>query len=1055
MFKARCAVLLSRPSVACLFLATLFLAFAVASAAPVPTGKLTSALRWRSVGPYTGGRVTTVAGIADEPNVFYMGTAGGGVWETEDYGHNWKNVSDKDFKSNDIGAMAIAPSDPKIIYVGTGDSAPRNTVLTGQGMYKSTDGGKTWKYTGLGATHIISWIVVDPKDPDVVYAAALGHLFAPNPDRGVFKTTDGGKTWKKILYVNDGTGATDLAMDPSNPDVLYAAMWQMSRKHWTFASGGSGSGIYQTTDGGAHWTNISHRPGLPGGILGKSGIAVAPSRPNVVYALIQANYQGQAGGLFRSDDAGRSWKLINNSMDITQRAFYYMTVFVDPKDPNTIYLPNVGVYVSHDGGKKLTALHPPHGDNHVLWINPDNPQLFIEGNDGGATVTLNGGKAWSSEDNQPTGQFYHANLDDQFPFHIYGAQQDRGSVEAPSAVAAGTLPPVWKDIQGGEMSWVVPTPDRPWVTYGSGYYSMEWRENRRTGLVTNVSPWPSYKFGLAGSQIKYRYGWNHHPVVFAPGNPQELLMGANVLLQTTDEGIHWKPISPDLTRNDKSKQARPGGPISADVTGEEMFDTISSIAVSPLADNVIWTGSDDGLVYVTTDAGGHWSQVRPPDLPTWSTITCIEASHTDEGTAYVSASRFDWDDFHPYVYETTDYGKHWTQITAGLPQDQYVESVRQDPSQADLLFAGTSATVYFSLDGGGHWEPLTLGLPAVRVNDVEIQPQQHAVVLATFGRGFWVLDNLQFLERLRAARVGGGTTPYLFQPQQAWLVTRRTEESGPKGPGGQNLAAGVTVFFQLPADYDGGTPVKLSFSDANGKPIRSFTLHLKKKSKPQPPTENPAVKRRRAEEKATAVHPGMNRFQWDLRYPDAVDVKGIYNSFFAAAVPVGPEVMPGTYYATLTYGDATQKQPFVVELDPTLHTTQAGLQQRFELLLRIHAALNRLDGHLNQAIEDRDALRKAVAEGSASGGAARSVLDRLDRDIDGLVDLRIQSGEGALVYPGRLRSWLTSIAGQVSMAFVPPTPAMVQVADGYLDDAAAGVSRLQSDIAAADQALHH
>jgi photosystem II stability/assembly factor-like uncharacterized protein len=1044
MFNARYVVLLS----------FLSLATSAACAAPLPTGKLMGALQWRSVGPYTGGRVTAVAGIADKPNVFYMGTAGGGVWESEDYGNSWKNISDKDFKSNNIGAMAIAPSNPKIIYVGTGDSAPRNTVLTGEGMYKSTDGGKKWTYIGLGDTHIISWILVDPKNPDVVYAAALGHLFAPNPQRGVFKTTDGGKTWKKILYVGDGTGAINMAMDPSDPQVLYAAMWQLDRKHWTFSSGGPGSGLYKTTDGGAHWTNISHRPGLPTGIFGRVGVAVAPSRPNVVYALIQAAYKDQAGGLFRSDDAGQSWKLINNSMDITQRAFYYMTVYVDPKDPNTIYLPNVGVYVSHDGGKKLKPLHPPHGDNHVLWINPNNPQIFIEGNDGGATVTLNGGKAFSSEDNQPTGQFYHANLDDQFPFHIYGAQQDRGSVEAPSAVPDRIIPPVWKDVQGGEMSWVVPTPGQPWVTYGSGYYSLEWQENRRTGLVTNVSPWPSYKFGLAGSEIKYRYGWNHHAVVFAPGNPKELLLGANVLLETTDEGRNWRPISPDLTRNDKSKQARPGGPISADVTGEEMFDTISSIAFSPLTDNVIWTGSDDGLVYVTTDAGGHWSEVRPPALPTWSTITCIEPSHLDEGTAYVSASRYDWDDFHPYVYRTTDYGKHWTKITAGLPQDQYIESVRQDPDDSELLFAGTSATVYFSSDAGRHWQPLTLKLPAVRVSDVEIQPQQHAVVLATFGRGFWVLDNLQFLEQLGTARVASDA-PYLFKPQQTWLVTRPMFGFGPTGPGGQNLAPGVSVYFHLPADYKGSTPVKISFSDASGKLIRSYTLHLKPKGKPKKLSENPTVARKQRQERATAVTPGMNRFQWDLTYPDAVDVKGIYNSFFAAAAPVGPEVMPATYYATLTYGNASQKQPFVVKLDPTLPTTQAQLQQRFDLLMRIHGALSRLDTNLNQAIDARDALKKAVTKKSLSATAAQPALDQLNRDIDDLVDLKIQSSEGALVYPPRLRSWLSSIANQVSMALVPPTPAMVQVADGYINDTATGVSRLQSDVGAANQVLHH
>ena len=1039
-------------------LACVPLAFPSTPGAPVAPDPLVSALHWRSVGPFTGGRVTAVAGIAGRPNLFYMGTAGGGVWESEDYGQNWRSISDKGIKTGAIGALAIAPSNPDIIYVGTGDSAPRNTVLTGDGMYKSTDAGKTWTYVGLGDTHIITWILVDPANPDVVYAAALGHLFAPNADRGVFKTTDGGRTWKKILYVDDQTGAIAMTMDPSNASVVYAAMWQMSRSHWTFSSGGPGSGIYKSTDGGATWTNISHHTGLPAGVFGRVGIAVAPSSPNTVYALIQAQYKDQAGGLFRSDDAGQTWTLVNNSMDITQRAFYYSNVYVDPKDANTIYLPNVGVYVSHDGGKKLEPLRPPHGDNHVLWINPDNPQIFIEGNDGGATVTLNGGKTFSAEDNQPTGQFYHANLDNQFPFHIYGAQQDRSSVEGPSAVAAGTIPPVWTNIQGGEMSWVVPTPGRPWVTYASGYYSMEWRDDRRTGLVTNVAPWPEYKFGLQGTEIKYRYGWNHHPVVFASHNPKELLMGANVLFETLDEGAHWKVISPDLTRNDTTKEGRPGGPISADVTGEEMFGTLSSIAVSPLTDNVIWTGSDDGLVHVTTDAGAHWTQVRPPALPTWATITCIEPSRTSAGTAYVSASRFDWDDFKPYVYKTTDYGKHWTALTTGLPADQYVESVRQDPNDANLLVAGTSATAYYSQDGGAHWQPLTLNLPPVRVNDVEIQPEQHAVVLATFGRGFYVLDDLQLLEQLgRRSGQASSESAYLFKPQQAWLTTRSGRGFGRGGAGGANLAPGVTVFFELPADYNGSTPATLAFTTTGGTVIRSFTLHPRTNARSASPARDAgtagtagtaAAALAQQQARLTTAAPGMNRFQWDLRYPDAVEVKGIFHSGFSASQPVGPEVVPGTYDVTLTYGGTTQKQPFVVKLDPRLQTTQAQLQQRFDVLERIHDALNRLDTNLNDAIDTRDSLQKAIGS-SAGNDQARAALDKLNRDIDDLVDLRIQSSEGALVYPGRLRSWLSAITNQVEMAFVAPTPAMVQVANGYIHDAGAAVARLRSDVAAA------
>ena len=1011
---------------------TLALVLLTAAAAAVPPTDLTAALHWRSVGPYLGGRVTSLAGVPAEPSLFYMATAGGGVWKTEDYGHNWQNISDKYFKTGSVGAIAIAPSNPKIIYAGTGDPAIRNTFLTGDGMYKSTDAGKTWSRIGLESTEVISQIIVDPNDPDVVYVAAMGHVWAPNPERGVFKTTDGGKTWKKVLYVNEDTGAITLAMDPRNPQVLYAAMWQAYRRHWTFSSGGPGSGIYKSTDGGVHWKNISRNPGLPSGIFGKVGLAVAPSDGNVVYALVQANYKpGHPGGLFRSDDGGQSWKLTNDSLDITQRAFYYNTVYVDPKDPNTIFLPNADVFVSHDSGKKLTKLHPPHGDNHVFWINPNDTRTLIEGNDGGATVSLDGGKSWSVEDNQPTGQFYHANLDDQFPFHIYGAQQDRGSVEASNAE-----PAEWTSVSGGEMTWVVPTPGKPWVTYGSGYYSQELREDRRAGISTQVNTTAEWKFGSGGDKVDYRFGWWHHPKVFAPHNPNEFLIGANVVFETFDQGVHWKTISPDLTRDDKSKQRRPGGPISADVTGEEEFDTLSSIAFSPMDDKVIWTGSDDGLVYVTTDSGAHWSQVRPPKLPTWSTVTCIEPSHTTLGTAYVSASRFDWDDFHPYVYKTTDYGKHWTGITTGLPGNEYVESVREDPDDPSLLFAGTSGTVYMSLDGGAQWQRLTRNLPAVRVDDVEIRPEEHSVVIATFGRAFWVLDDLQFLEQLNSAQVSSDA-PYLFKPQQAWLVTSRRRFEEANRNEGKSRPPGVTVFFHLPADYE-GKPVKLSFTDASGKEVRTFSLPVanKKTGKPQ-----------------QKLHPGMNRYLWNLRYPDAMDVKGIYESPHSQGPrpPVGPEVVPGTYYATLSYANTTQKQAFVVKLDPRYPTTQAELQQRFDLLLQIHDSVGRLDTALNQAIDARSALQKAIADKKVSGSRAQKALAALNHDIDGLVDLRIQSDEGSLVYAGMLRAWLSWLTDEVSASLLPPTPAMEKTANTYIGQERDGVARLSADTKLADE----
>ena len=1029
-------------------LTSLPLAAPAAHAAQASTEQLTGALHWRNVGPFYGGRVTSLAGVASQPYHFYAAYAGGGIWETTDYGVHWKPIPDKHFTTGNIGAIAVAPSNPKIIYAGTGDPAIRNTFLTGDGMYKSSDGGKTWSHVGLEQTHVISWIAIDPRNPDVVYAAALGHVWAPNPDRGVYKTTDGGKHWQKVLFLDDKTGAITLAMDPSNPQVLYATMWETYRRPWTYSSGGPGSGIYKTTDGGAHWSNISHNPGLPTGIFGKVGVAVAPSKPNVVYALVQAKYKGKPGGLFRSEDGGATWKLMSDDEEITQRAFYYMRVYPDPRDANTIYLPNVNLYVSHDGGKTLKRLHPPHGDNHALWINPANPQTLIEGNDGGATVSFNAGESWSTEENQPTGQFYHVNLDNQFPFHIYGAQQDRGSVESPTAVDSGGIPGEWQEIVGGEETWVVPTPDRPWVSYGASYYGKIWRENRRQGITTNVSPWPEWKFGLAGKAVRYRFGWIHYPMgFFSAQDPKQYLLGANVLLETRDEGIHWKELSPDLTRNDKSKQQRPGGPISADVTSEEMYDTISAIGVSPLDRNVIWVGSDDGLVNVTTDGGAHWNEVRPPALPTWSTITAVEPSHTDPGAVFVSASRYMWDDYKPYVYKSTDYGKHWTDISNGLPQDQYLLSVRQDPDQANLLLVATRSTVYMSLDGGSHWQPLKLNLPVVEVTDLHFQPQQHALVISTFGRAYWVLDNVQFLEQLASARVRDNA-PYLFKPQQTWLVKRRVGGFGSRtrtGNAAENLPPGATVFFHLPENYDGKTPVKLSFTDANGKLVRSFTLPLKPKPTRSASDEKP--------KKPEPLHPGMNRFQWDMRYADATDVKGIFHSGFAASEPVGPEVLPGTYYAVLSYRGTTLKQPFTVKLDPRLITTPAELKERFDLLMQVHDTMDKLNASLNHAIDARAALQKAVTDKNATGNASQRALAALNGDIDRFVNLDIQSSEGALVYPPRLRAWLSYISEALGEQFVKPTPAMVQVADQFVGEANKAVASLDADVANANTAL--
>ncbi|MGH8427814.1 MAG: WD40/YVTN/BNR-like repeat-containing protein [Gammaproteobacteria bacterium] len=690
----RMPALLSASAVIVAFLA----APIAASAETVPAQSLLAKLHWRSVGPYIGGRVVAVAGVSGEPDLFYMGAVDGGVWKSTNYGITWKNISDGwPSTSDSIGALVVAPSNPKVIYAGTGESDIRGDMITGDGVFRSSDGGKTWQYAGLKDTHTIMKLVVDMNNPDVVYAASMGHVFVPGTQRGVFKTTDGGNTWRKIFFINAKTGVVDLAMDPKNPNVLYAAAWQAYRTPWQLASGGPGSGIYKTTDGGAHWTNISNHSGLPQGVLGKIGVAVAASNPDVVYAAIQA----KGGGVFKSIDGGQTFKRVNENWKLRQRAFYYMAISVDPTNPDTVYMPQVdALFVSRDGGKTFTKLNTPHGDNHIVWVNPSNPKILLEGNDGGATVSMDAGQSWSSEDNQPTGQFYHVNLDDQFPFHIYGAQQDEGSFEGPSATSEGEIPlSAWQSVAYGESTFVVPQPGNPNITYGSGYYSIFLRYDMANEQYQSVSPWPNFQDGAASSALKYRFAWTH-PILFSPVNPKELLVGSQYVMKSDDYGQTWQTISPDLTRNVASTEAPSGGPVDLDQSGAEIYPNISALAVSPLDGSVIWAGSSDGLVHVTTDGGAHWLVVSPAKLPMWADVTSIQPSYAAKGTAYLTASRYMWDDFTPYVFETTDYGTHWKRIVDGLPNDQYVFHVEQAPNDADLLFLGTRNTVYVSFNGG-------------------------------------------------------------------------------------------------------------------------------------------------------------------------------------------------------------------------------------------------------------------------------------------------------------------------------------------------------------------
>ncbi len=1003
-----------------------------------PAQQLMNKLRWRSIGPYIGGRSVAVAGVPSQPNVFYFGGVEGGVWKSTDYGLSWTNVTDGKIPgiADPIGALAVAPSNPSVIYAGTGEADIRGDFDTGAGVYKTTDAGKSWSYAGLRETHMIAKLVIDPRNPNVVYAASMGHVFKANADRGIFKTTDGGATWRKILFVNEGTGGVDLAMDPHDSKVLYAAMWQAQRTPWALTSGGPGSGLYKTLDGGAHWTKISSNRGFATGVLGKIGVAVATTNPKIVYAIVQA----RDGGVFRSNDGGATWKRVNSEWKLRQRAFYYMAIFVDPTNANVAYAPEVdAVYRTKDGGKTWREVDTPHGDNHIVWINPRNPKILLVGDDGGASVSTDGGETFSTDLNQPTGQFYHVALDDQFPFHLFGASQDEGAYEGVSAeVGPGIGPEAWHPVALGESTFVAPDPDNVDVTYGSGYYSSLARLNYKTGDEKNVSPWPRYMAGNDSAEAKYRFGWTH-PIFFSPANPHELLVAAQVVFSSTDKGQTWKIISPDLTRNDPSTEGPSGGPVYWDQTGAETFPDIASLAVSPLDGNVIWAGSADGLVHVTTDHGGHWTLVTPPQLPQWAQISSIEPSHTEKGTAYLTASRYMWDDDRPYVFETSDYGAHWTTLTDGLPADQYVFVLRQDPREPRLLFAGTRSTAYVSLDGGAQWQPLTLNLPGVQVRDLAIDSREGELVAATHGRAFWILDDVSLLEQLARQSAFSVANVQLFAPETAWLSQAYGGPSSFSIPNyGENPQYGAAVFFNLPPGYNGQTPATLSFLDAKGATVRSFTLHLKNKHprKLTPEQEanlDAAQQRGRDVEKLTAVEPGTNLFRWDLRYAPAYDAPGF------RTVPTddwpdtadGPTVVPGSYTVVLQYGSQRLTAPLQVELDPRIHPAAGDLEARLALEMQLLDAIDRLD-------------RTIAAAMSASAKMPPAAKAQVNAAIADLVLLDVHSSEADVVNPTKIREQLAFLMNSLEGAYARPTAAEYAAARDLEGLAGAGEARLQA-----------
>ncbi len=790
---------------------------AVGAAAQTLKDDSLKGMKWRLVGPFRGGRVLAVAGVANQPNIYYFGAVAGGVWKTTDGGLTWSPIFDKQPVSS-IGAIAVAPSDPNIIYVGTGEACIRGDISFGNGVYKSLDAGKTWTHIGLDDTRHIGAVIVDPHDPNIVFVAALGHAFGPNKDRGVYRSTDGGKNWQNVLFKDDKTGAIDIVFDLNNSHVLYASLWQALRTPWSFESGGPGSGLYKSSDSGATWERLEGH-GLPEGVLGRIGVAVSPTDSSRVYALVEA----EKGGLYRSDDAGATWERVTDDHRFRQRAWYFTHIFADPTNADSVYVLNTGMFRSTDAGKSFQILNPPHGDRHDLWIDPTNANRMIESDDGGATISTDGGKTWSAESNQPTAQFYHVTTDSRFPYYVYGAQQDNGTVAIASRSDGGAIGQRdFYGVGGGESGYVIPDPRNANVVFAGSYDGLITRFDKSTGQTQDVSPWPLNPMGSGAADLKHRFQWTA-PIAVSPHHPAMIYFGGEVLFQSGDGGATWNIISPDLTRNDKSKQQSTGGPITKDNTSVEYFDTIFAIAESPVEKGVIWAGSDDGLIHLTRDAGQNWANVTPKDLPEWSTISIIEPSSAEAGTAYVAVDRHRLDDFQPYIYATKNYGKSWTRINNGLPATSYVHSVREDPKHPSLLFAGTETGVYVSFDAGGRWQPLQLNLPPAPIHDLAIHGDD--LIVATHGRSFWILDDIAPLREISDATQSEDA--HLYTPSAAIRFFGGSYHVPPGFALGANPPDGAIIDYSLksaPKDT-----VTLEIQDSDGNLIRKYSSKKKRK----------------------------------------------------------------------------------------------------------------------------------------------------------------------------------------------------------------------------------
>jgi photosystem II stability/assembly factor-like uncharacterized protein len=963
---------------------------------------LLAKVKYRSIGPYRGGRSGAVAGDAKNKNTFYFGATGGGVWKTTDGGSNWKSISDK-FFGGSIGSVAVAPSDNTILYVGEGENTLRGNVSEGFGIWRSDDAGKSWKHIGLKDTRHIGRIIIHPKNADVVWAATTGHLFGPNEERGVFKTTDGGKSWKKVLYVNNQTGCSELTMEPGNPNVLYAGTWRVQRTPYSLESGGDGGGLWKSTDGGDTWKNISTNKGLPKGAWGIVGVTVAPSNTEKIYAIIE----NKDGGLFMSTDGGDTWALQSGDNNIRQRAWYYSKIFVDPKNENMVYALNVNLLKSTDAGKTFKNINTPHGDHHDLWIDGEDGRRMIVADDGGAQVSFDGGDNWSTYMNQPTSQFYRVSTDNHYPYRILGAQQDNSTVRILSRTDGGSITQNdWQETAGAESGYVVADPTNPDIVYGGNYSGYLSRLDHKTGENRAVSVWPDDPLGGGADVSKYRFQWNF-PIFFSPHNPKKLYAGGNHLFVTENEGASWKALGGDLTTNDKTRQRSSGGPITKDNTGVEVYCTVFTGCESALEKDLLWVGSDDGLIHVSKDGGTNWQNVTPPTSGKWMMWNCVEADPFEKGKAYFVGTKYKSDDFTPYIFSTSDYGKTWTKITNGIAANHFTRAIRADKKVKGLLYAGTEYGMYISYDDGANWKPFQLNLPVVPITDLTIK--ENDLIVATQGRSFWVLDDLSVVQQNAAGITNKNL--HVFNVNDAYRFDGYVNSNAKNA--GANPPNGSVINYWVKSLTD-SSKVSIEVLDKNNKRIKLFATDAKEK------------------ENKIDVSKGMNQLVWDMNYAPAEKIDG---QILWHGVVGGPKAAPGNYNYKVRADKDSAEGSFTIKANPTYKLTQQDYEDQFNFLLSVRDKFS----DIQKAIKNIQEVRKQINDFTTRAGKdlpkdIKQQADTINKQLtsveEALHQTKAKSGQDVLNYPIRLDD---KISGLYDFAVSGTAAPARQVKDAFAE----------------------